>query len=1121
MYQLPHLGCDCMSVLETNSTSGSWRVEDTGNSDKVDWFMRKLDTAYHVKNPGYARLGYAHYLGLEDQSLLKSILNDSFTLGFNERQSIRDCQNLLKGIRSDYGTECKESCDNKSGTLNFINAFVEPYRKWIAHETEELSNSIGRKLQLQAKSNLFFEVAHALIGAIPNSIYEMATQTIILEINILNEERYHENKPVIMGAQLDQIVTNTKFQERVFENYPLFAHRFADLLLKEMSYRLELLRNVQNDAKALIDSGMIDEDDSITSIIFDNSDRHKSGKSVAKLEIKNGHSLYYKPKPLYVDQKLYEIQAKILESLDLTSVTPDTLSMQDHGWQTEVSTNPITEAAELSRFYKRVGVLLAMAYAFQISDLHYENLIANGEHPVLIDLETAFHSYPNYLEEKLGTQPNRSVLDCGLLTLAQEIVDVHGKGATIDLGGLGSASERTINKLVPVVQFNNNGIPYISSEHREIHLHGANVPTSAEDEDQPGWEQFESEILMGFEHGYNFISETASSREGGRDILEEFEGLQVRLVLRPTNLYAQFLKTSLHPDYMVHPSDQDWFFSFFWTNKIYAPDGVWRSEVDQLKQGDIPYFKLSLGSTGIFDAYDRLVGPVSIDPLERVQARIRSMNRSDCDRQMWAISAAHVARRSNLKGAMPKASQSPDSTCYTARGEVDLTYESSMGHESSLCAQFGKELLERLLDMNDGNDRPSWNTLQVDSAELWHVIPASLDMYSGISGIGLALIQAGYSFDHSRARTCGRDVCELVATRLTQYLMDIESEIADTLTDCPWASVLDSVGLTDEIGGGLMLLTLFDSIDGESRYKSVVLDWCMVLEGYLSSGDRCPDVVGGSAGLIRVAKGIGDVYGYSDFVIRLIRRQCDDIVKSAVPQANDTVGWVLEEMGSEPLCGYAHGASGIASSLAIGASILNTTEFDTTIVRALEYEAIFHRQLGTWPDLRKGIRSELPGINEYHAWCHGAPGIALARAEMLDTLPRTASTLRSRVLKELLLALEKTAQSVEACSDRDAMSDCLCHGLAGIHSIFVYALSVLDRYSVHVPTVQKVAALQQQLERDILHRAKVGALKYGNPEYFESPGLFCGLSGLLLHMAQFSKESRFAPSDLLRGAISC
>ena len=45
----------------------------------------------------------------------------------------------------------------------------------------------------------------------------------------------------------------------------------------------------------------------------------------------------------------------------------------------------------MRRFYHRQGALLALLYVLDGTDMHYENLIAVGEQPVLVDVETLFH----------------------------------------------------------------------------------------------------------------------------------------------------------------------------------------------------------------------------------------------------------------------------------------------------------------------------------------------------------------------------------------------------------------------------------------------------------------------------------------------------------------------------------------------------------------------------------------------------------------------------------------------------------------------------------------------------------------------------------------------------------
>src|SRR6185369_4077964 len=62
-----------------------------------------------------------------------------------------------------------------------------------------------------------------------------------------------------------------------------------------------------------------------------------------------------------------------------------------YGWIEFVLAQSCTSVAEVRRFYQRQGGYLALLYALEATDLHFENLIAAGEHPILVDLETLFH----------------------------------------------------------------------------------------------------------------------------------------------------------------------------------------------------------------------------------------------------------------------------------------------------------------------------------------------------------------------------------------------------------------------------------------------------------------------------------------------------------------------------------------------------------------------------------------------------------------------------------------------------------------------------------------------------------------------------------------------------------
>src|SRR5262249_25496230 len=100
-------------------------------------------------------------------------------------------------------------------------------------------------------------------------------------------------------------------------------------------------------------------------------------------------------------------------------------------------------------FYRRQGSWLALLHALGATDVHYENVVAAGEHPVPVDLETLFHPRAPELElanprQRLARGAlARSVPRVGLLP------NRIGEGPGAALGGLsGAGGQETPDELV-------------------------------------------------------------------------------------------------------------------------------------------------------------------------------------------------------------------------------------------------------------------------------------------------------------------------------------------------------------------------------------------------------------------------------------------------------------------------------------------------------------------------------------------------------------------------------------------------------------------------------------------------------------------------------------------------
>ena len=105
-------------------------------------------------------------------------------------------------------------------------------------------------------------------------------------------------------------------------------------------------------------------------------------------EFSSGLRVVYKPRDLAVDVHFQELLSWLNERGDHPPFrTLKILNRGTHGWAEFVAEQACTSPDEVRRFYRRQGGYLAPLYALDATDFHYENLVAAGEHPVLVDLE--------------------------------------------------------------------------------------------------------------------------------------------------------------------------------------------------------------------------------------------------------------------------------------------------------------------------------------------------------------------------------------------------------------------------------------------------------------------------------------------------------------------------------------------------------------------------------------------------------------------------------------------------------------------------------------------------------------------------------------------------------------
>jgi lantibiotic modifying enzyme len=199
---------------------------------------------------------------------------------------------------------------------------------------------------------------------------------------------------------------------------------------------------------------------------------------------------------------------------------------------------------------------------------------------------------------------------------------------------------------------------------------------------------------------------------------------------------------------------------------------------------------------------------------------------------------------------------------------------------------------------------------------------------------------------------------------------------------------------------------------------------------------------------------------------------------------------------SVPSSGFAHGASGFAHALLKVHERTGEEELLDAALEAFAFErTLFREDLGNWEDSR--AEPEPPGM---WSWCHGAPGIALARLSALGSLEGTEG--REEAESEIALDLRQALRLTVA--GRVPKVDTICCGTFGRIDILLEAGLRLEN-----PSLGRQAL---RLAGERLRRAEAeGYLLTPVDEIADPlrPGFWQGLGGTAYTLVRLTDPERY------------
>src|SRR5690606_2836936 len=178
----------------------------------------------------------------------------------------------------------------------------------------------------------------------------------------------------------------------VFETYPVLARLVARVTRDWIAAAQTLAARLDIDRDRIASDLLNGVSPCVVDARCGLSDPHRGGSTVWMLTMADGRRIVYKPRSVALERAWsallrWSTASGLQPSLHAPVVVPG----DGYGWMEVVRSAPAADAAARSRLAERAGALLCFIHLLRGTDCHSDNIIADGEHPALIDAETLLH----------------------------------------------------------------------------------------------------------------------------------------------------------------------------------------------------------------------------------------------------------------------------------------------------------------------------------------------------------------------------------------------------------------------------------------------------------------------------------------------------------------------------------------------------------------------------------------------------------------------------------------------------------------------------------------------------------------------------------------------------------
>jgi type 2 lantibiotic biosynthesis protein LanM len=866
----------------------------------------------------------------------------------------------------------------------------------------------------------------------------------------------------------------------LFKTYPVLARQLAVIMEGAISAADEFLKRVEMDRAGIAKMFFGGADPGIvTAVDLGLSDPHNGRRRVIVLRFESGQSLVYKPRDVGLERAYNEFLGW-MAAQGLTPAPPALrlLERDGYGWVEHVPASPCASVDDVHASYFVAGALLCVTWLLGGRDLHKENIIAGAAGPVLIDVEMLLQPTGSSLVEQIADTTvqestpegisQSTCLETGLLSMVQSTPD----GTLIDIGGLrGHATAAGVRRRA-WKGLRTDALHFVEEPIADVEP--ANLVRLG-DEIQRA-ELFATDVMRGFERAYRLLLARREKLLAPSGPLAVFMGRTARVMFRPTGSYAAAHQTLASPTFqrsgLLRSCALDSLNRVFNT----APNrpSAWPLvdvERRALEALDVPRFTVSVDDTVVEQG--RTAGRVfEYSGLAAVRTRLAALSEPDLQSHLALLrDTLSESMTSRYQRALPQGPTGDSRGQSPAPNQLPLPRDGEVGGEGAYFVDHALWLAEELLTraVRQG-DAMTWETRRFTGRD-------ALDLYGGAAGPAL-FFAAVYAVSGD---TKWADAARATAQPMLEATPDA-----------------DGIGICRGTGSLVYSLCWLGRLLKDASYVDAATRAARRITTEAIHEDRALDIVGGTAGALLALLTLWQ--DTQDDALTQAALTCGDHLLGMQTERAEGIGWLAQDGCVH--AGFAHGAAGIAFALMRLAEHAGRDEYRDTAVRAYEFERhLFSAPRGNWPVMESADPATPHVPTWMTAWCHGAPGIALARTLALHITTDPANDAATR--DEIRVAVNTTV------ARRPTPSEHLCCGNLGRAEVLLTLGQRLGDAALleAAKTVARAAIGRARAKGHFTLSATGFAYRVFDPGFFQ------GMSGIGYHLLRLAAPGQL-PSIL-------